>query len=149
VARAAHTQHAEYLEVLSGGHAWNPADYAFHLTRRCRGLPFWFSLATHGTRRYAEAVEVALALTVETAELIRAAPHVELVLEPELSVVVFRRVGWSPVDYHAWSERALADGTTFMVPTTWLGETVLRACFVNPRTTVPDVQLVLDSLARA
>ena len=50
VARAAHTQHAEYLEVLSGGRAWNPSDYAFHLTRRARGLPFWFSLATYGTR---------------------------------------------------------------------------------------------------
>ena len=36
---------------------WNPSTYAFHLTRRARGLPFWFSLATHGTRRYAEAIE--------------------------------------------------------------------------------------------
>jgi L-2,4-diaminobutyrate decarboxylase len=148
IAKAAHTQHAEYLEVLTGGNAWNPADYAYHLTRRCRGLPFWFSLATHGTRRYSEAVEIALALTVDTAALIRATPHVELQLEPELSVVVFRRLGWSTADYHAWSEQALADGTTFMVPTTWAGETVLRACFVNPRTTLDDVQLVLDSLGR-
>ena len=91
VARAAHAQHAEYLEVLSGGQAWNPSDYAFHLTRRARGLPFWFSLATYGTRRYGEAVEATLALTVDAAALIRAAPHLELVLEPELSVVVFRR----------------------------------------------------------
>ena len=28
---------------------WNPSDYAYHLSRRARGLPFWFSLATHGT----------------------------------------------------------------------------------------------------
>jgi len=103
VARAAHAQHAEYLEILSGGQAWNPADYAFHLTRRARGLPFWFSLATYGTERYAEAVEATLALTVEAAALIRAAPHLQLVLEPELSVVVFRRVGWTPTEYHAWS----------------------------------------------
>src|SRR4051794_17412121 len=147
LARAAHTQHAEYLEVLSGGHAWNPADYAFHLTRRARGLPFWFSLATYGTDRYAEAVEATLALTVDAAALIRAAPHLELALEPELSVVVFRRLGWTATDYHAWSERALADGVAFVVPTTWAGETLLRCCFVNPRTTIEDVQLVADSLA--
>ena len=54
IARAAHTQHAEYLDVLHGAddqrtHEWNPADYAHHLSRRARGLPFWFSLATHGT----------------------------------------------------------------------------------------------------
>jgi len=71
------------------------------------------------------------------------------VIEPELSVVVFRRVGWSPTDYHAWSVQALADGTGFVVPTTWVGETLLRCCFVNPRTTLSDVQLVLDSLAAA
>jgi L-2,4-diaminobutyrate decarboxylase len=149
LARAAHTQHAEYLEVLSGGQAWNPSDYAFHLTRRARGLPFWFSLATHGTQRYADAVEATLALTVEAAALIRAAPHLELLLEPELSVVVFRRLGWTPTEYHAWSALALADGTAFVVPTTWAGETALRCCFVNPRTTPGDVQLVIDSLAAA
>jgi L-2,4-diaminobutyrate decarboxylase len=147
VARAAHTQHAEYLEVLSGGREWNPSDYAFHLTRRARGLPFWFSLATYGTERYGAAVEAALTLTTEAAGRIRAAPHLELVLEPELSVVVFRRRGWTATDYHAWSARALADGLAFVVPTTWAGETVLRCCFVNPRTTPADVQLIIDSLA--
>ena len=70
-------------------------------------------------------------------------------LEPELSVVVFRRLGWEPAAYHAWSARALADGTAFVVPTTWGDETVLRCCFVNPRTTAADVQLIIDSLAEA
>jgi hypothetical protein len=71
------------------------------------------------------------------------------VLEPELSVVVFRRLGWTAADYHAWSARALADGLAFVVPTTWAGETLLRCCFVNPRTTPDDVQLIIDSLAAA
>ena len=33
------------------------------LTRRARGLPFWFSLATHGTRAYTQAVERTLEVT--------------------------------------------------------------------------------------
>ena len=146
LARAAHTQHAAYLEVLQPKPDWNPSDYAFHLTRRARGLPFWFSLATHGTDAYGTAIESTLALTREVARMIDAHPLVELLEEPELSVVLFRRVGWEPADYSAWSERVLANGLTLTVPTTWRGETCLRFCFVNPRTTTDDVALVLDSL---
>ncbi|HEY1278073.1 MAG TPA: pyridoxal-dependent decarboxylase, partial [Acidimicrobiales bacterium] len=147
VARATFTQHAEYLEVLNERHDWNPSDYAYHLSRRARGLPFWFSLATYGTRAYQDAIEATLTLTRDAAELIRAAPHLELLVEPELSVVLFRRLGWSSIEYHAWSDRLLAEGTAFVVPTTWDGETALRCCFVNPLTSVDDVRLVLDSLA--
>jgi glutamate/tyrosine decarboxylase-like PLP-dependent enzyme len=151
VARAAHTQHAEYLEVLHRDDhldlEWNPSDYAHHLSRRARGLPLWFSLAAHGTDAYVEAVEATLAVAHEGARLVREAPHTELVLEPELSVVVFRRPGWSPGDYQAWSDRMLASGEAFVVPTSWGGETVLRWCVVNPRTTVDDLALVVDSLA--
>ena len=77
----------------------------------------------------------------------RADPRCELLLEPELSVVLFRRVGWSAADYHAWSARVLDEGLTLTVPTSWRGETVLRFCFVNPRTTVDDVAEILASLA--
>jgi glutamate/tyrosine decarboxylase-like PLP-dependent enzyme len=146
-ARRAHTQHAEYLEVLhEDAEEWNPSDFAYHLSRRARGLPFWFSLAAHGTDAYRDAVEATLALTAKTAQAIDGAEHLELLLEPELSVVVLRRIGWSPADYQRWSDRVLDDGLAFAVPTTWAGETVLRFCFVNPLTTIDDVELILDSL---
>ena len=147
LARAAHTQHAAYLDILHTTPDWNPSDYAFHLSRRARGLPFWFSLATHGTDAYADAIESTLTLTRDVARMIEAHPLVELLEEPELSVVLFRRVGWAPADYAAWSDRVLAEGLTLTVPTTWRGQTCLRFCFVNPRTTTDDVSLVLDSLA--
>ncbi len=146
VARAAHTQHAEYLEVLTERPDWNPSDYAFHLSRRARGLPFWFSLATYGTDAYRDAIETTLALTRAVAREIDARPDLELVLEPELSIVLFRRRGWQPADYQAWSERVLADQVGFVVPTTWDHETVLRLCFVNPRTTLDEVRSLLATL---
>ena len=146
LAQTAHTQHAAYLDVLHTTPDWNPSDYAFHLTRRARGLPFWFSLATYGTDAYAAAIEATLAFTREVARMIHAHPAVELIEEPELSIVLFRRVGWTADDYATWSERVLQSGLTFTVPTTWRGETCLRFCFVNPRTTADDVALVLDSL---
>jgi L-2,4-diaminobutyrate decarboxylase len=146
LARATHTQHAEYLDVVTETPNWNPSDYAYHLSRRARGLPFWFSLATHGTAAYTAAVETGLRLAEESAELIRGAGHVELVVEPGLSIVVFRRVGWSRDDYYAWSDRSLDDGLALVVPTSWRGETVLRFCFVNPRTTMDDVEVILESM---
>ena len=149
IARAAHTQHAEYLDVLhrdGADHEWNPSDYAHHLSRRARGLPFWFSLATYGTDQYAKAVDITLQVTAGAADLIRAADHVELLVEPDLSVLVFRRIGWTPQQYQAWSDNALLVGEAFVVPTTWNGETVLRFCFVNPLTTVDEVGEILDSL---
>ena len=95
LARAAHTQHAGYLEHVQGSER-NPSDYAVHLSRRARGLPFWFSLAAHGTRAYTEAIEHTLDVARQAADEIRSRPHVELLNEPELTVLVLRRPGWSP-----------------------------------------------------
>ena len=85
--------------MLQDDDDWNASDYAYHLSRRARGLPLWFSLATYGTDAYTEAVETTLAVAHAGAALIRASDHCELVVEPELSVVVFRRVGWEPDRY--------------------------------------------------
>ena len=147
VAKAAHTQKAEYLDVLQHDDTdWNPSDYAHHLSRRARGLPFWFSLATHGTDAYRDAIEGTLTVTRAAARLIDAAPHLVLIMEPQLSVVLFARTGWTPEEYQAWSDAMLAAGTAFVVPTTWAGQTVLRICIVNPLTTVDDIALIVDSL---
>jgi glutamate/tyrosine decarboxylase-like PLP-dependent enzyme len=82
----------------------------------------------------------------EGAELIRASEHCELVLDPELSIVLFRRTGWTADDYASWSAQQLAEENAFVVPSAWNGETVLRYCVVNPVTTVDDLAAILDSL---
>jgi glutamate/tyrosine decarboxylase-like PLP-dependent enzyme len=146
-ARAAHAQHAAYLDVLTSSDDWNPSDYAIHLSRRARGLPFWFSLAAYGTTAYSDAVEACLATARAAAELVKAAPHLELVHEPELSVVMFTRSGWRAEEYLAWTKRMLDAGTAFVVPSSHDGVPVLRICIVNPRTSVDDIRVVLDSLA--
>jgi glutamate/tyrosine decarboxylase-like PLP-dependent enzyme len=132
LARLAHTQHAAYLDAIQTRDEWNPSDYAYHLTRRARGLPFWFSLAVHGTNAYTVAVERTLEIARDAARRIDAAAHVELVRNPELTVVLWRRPGWSPADYTAWSRQLLVDQRAFVMPTTWRDETVARAVFLNP-----------------
>ena len=146
LAGAALTQHAEYLETLDATGEWNPSDFAIHMTRRVRGLPLWFSVAAHGTKAYDEAVTTGIELAVAAARMIDAAPHLELLMEPELSVVLFRRSGWEAAQYQAWSDKALADGMAFVVPTVYDGETVFRFCFVNPTTTEDDITMILDAM---
>ena len=146
LARATHTQDASYLDVIhvSDGE-WNPTDYAYHLTRRARGLPLWFSLAVHGVAAYRDAIEVALRLARDTAEVVRSAPQLELIREPDLGVVLFRRVGWNPEDYDEWARRLHGDGVAFIPPTKWEGETVGRFAFLHPHTSL---DLVREILAR-
>ncbi len=148
-ARACHAQHSAYLDldpVITGAAGWNPSDYALHLSRRTRGVPFWFSLAAYGTAAYVNAIEGCLAVTAEAAAMIRSAPHLDLVAEPELSVVALRRHGWDAARYCAWARDMLDAGLAFVCPSAHEGEPMLRIAVVNPRTTVDDVRLVLDAL---
>jgi glutamate/tyrosine decarboxylase-like PLP-dependent enzyme len=145
-ARAAHSQSAAYLDAINERNEWNPADYAVQLSRRARGLPFWFSLAVHGSDAYAAAIESTLTLTRQAADEIRTRPELELLLEPELSVLVFRRRGWTSADYDAWSARLIESGVAFIMPTRYQGEPAARIVILNPRTTLTDIRLVLDSL---
>jgi L-2,4-diaminobutyrate decarboxylase len=146
-ARRAHAQHASYLEPLHVTDDWSPSDYALHLTRRARGLPFWFSLAAYGTRAYSEAIERTLEVARYAAASVRRRPELELICEPVLSIVAFRRKGWDAPRYAAWSARLLESGTAFVVPTTHRGEQAIRIAVVNPRSSESDIDIVLDSLA--
>ncbi len=145
LARSALAQEAAYLDPV--GEDWSPMNYAYHLSRRARGLPFWFSLAVHGTDAYRDAIDRVLDLTAAVADEIRARDHLELVLGPELSVVLVRRLGWTSDDYDAWSTALLRDQVGYVLPTTWRGEKVVRMCFVNPETTLDDVRAILDTTA--
>ncbi|WP_181407670.1 pyridoxal phosphate-dependent decarboxylase family protein [Nocardioides sambongensis] len=145
-ARAAHRQQAHYLDAVNGEEADNPSDYAVHLTRRARGLPLWASLLANGTDAYVDAVERCLAMADHAAKQIEASAVLELAGEPQLSVVLFRRIGWEPADYARWSHHVRVTGFGLVTPTIFAGSTVLRFCFVNPRTSETDVDLLLESL---
>jgi glutamate/tyrosine decarboxylase-like PLP-dependent enzyme len=147
LAKSVHTQDASYLDVIHE-HASdiNPSDLAYHLTRRARGLPLWFSLAVNGIAAYREAVEHSLAMARYAAERLTDRPDCELIREPDLSVVLFRRAGWGPDDYHAWSRRLLESQRAFVTSSGWRGETVGRLVFLHPSTTTAMVDEVIAAL---
>ncbi len=148
LARAVHTQNASYLDVIHERPSeWNPSDYAFHLTRRARGLPLWFSLAVHGSDAYRDAIEAVLTTAHAVAARIAATPNLELVREPELSIVIFRRKGWGPADYQRWSDDLLTAQTAFVTPSSWHGETVARLAFLHPDTSLELVEEILATMS--
>jgi len=151
LAKRVHTQGAAYLEIATGeASGFNPADYQIQLTRRLRGLPLWFSLAMHGTDRYTEAIERGIELARIAGRKITSAPHVELVREPSLSCVLFRRKGWEPEDYSSWTHRNHKSGYALVTPTKSRAngryETVARFCFINPDTTEQDIRGILATM---
>lgn len=144
--RAAHTQHAEYLDTLTETTEWSPSDYAIHLTRRPRGLPMWFSLATYGGAAYREAISSSLQLAQDIAAEIRRRPGFTLVRDPQLSVVVFERDGWTREQYAAWSAKLLDDQLAFVTPSSHLGRPNTRFAIVNPLTTFEQLVGILDTM---
>jgi glutamate/tyrosine decarboxylase-like PLP-dependent enzyme len=146
LAKRAHLQKAAYLETLDEDDEWNPSDYAIHLTRRARGLPFWFSLAAHGTDEYAKAMERTMDVAKDAAEQVRNHPNLKLVIEPSLSIVAFERVGWSSEDYEKWSDKLLADQIGFVTPSAHKGKPILRFAIVNPWTNEGDISAILATL---
>jgi glutamate/tyrosine decarboxylase-like PLP-dependent enzyme len=145
LAREVHTQHASYLDTLHDGN-WNPSDYAIHLTRRTRGLPFWFSLAAYGTDAYSEAMEQSLEVARYAAKRINEHPNLNLLCEPELSIVAFTRNGWNASDYQKWSDELLTEQVGFIPPSSHDGQPILRFAIVNPWTKFSDIDLILQRL---
>ncbi len=148
LARSVHSQDASYLDVIHDTPGeWNPADYAYHLTRRARGLPLWFSLSVHGVRAYADAIETAAALARQAADEIARRDYLDLIMPPDLSVVLFRRNGWVASDYAKWASQLLDDQVAFLPPSAWEGQAVARFAFLHPNTSMDLVTTVLDRMA--
>ena len=152
LAKKAHSQEGSYLDIFKdeGAVGFNPADYQIQLTRRVRGLPLWFSLAMHGTDTYKKAIERGIYLAKRAGEIIQDLDYVELVRDPSLSCVLFRRKSWSPTDYRDWTYKNHKEGFALVTPTKWKQgqdfETVARFCFINPDTSEDDIVAILESM---
>lgn len=139
------SQHAEYLDGINHADT-NPSDMAIHLSRRTRGLPLWYSLATYGSKKYSEAIKLCIENAKKCAKAIKESDHLELVMEPSLSIVVFKRKGWIEEDYKAWSNELALSGKLLCLPSSLDGETILRLAFLNPNTDIDKtIKIIIES----
>jgi aromatic-L-amino-acid/L-tryptophan decarboxylase len=148
LARRVHTQHGPYIDVLrTGDDAYNPCDLGYQLTRRASGLPIWFALALHGVDAHRVAIRHGLTLAAAMAAALDAHPLTELIMQPELGVVLFRRDGWGTAEWKAWATELLDTGTAFVAPSTYKGEPVGRLVFMHPRTPMSIIDELMLSLS--
>jgi glutamate/tyrosine decarboxylase-like PLP-dependent enzyme len=80
------------------------------------------------------------------ADMIKSNSNLELIMEPALSVVAFKRKGWKLADYQKWCDQLLSEGIAFVTPSGHEGEPILRFAIVNPWTQISDIKMILDRL---
>ena len=169
-ARATFAHDAEYTRVLDSAPAeafvfW---EYGPELSRRFRALKVWMTLRAVGVAPLRAAVENDLACAAALAERIDASDDFERLAEVELSIVCFRHLPAaarrglataSPADragierrLDAWNERLLValqrDGSSYISNAAVRGRFALRACIMNHRTTLADMDVLLADLRR-
>jgi glutamate/tyrosine decarboxylase-like PLP-dependent enzyme len=103
IAARAHAQHGAYLDAVDRDQ-FNPSDLAFHLSRRTRGVSLWFNLATYGTDAITAAIRYSIDQAQKLANLIERTKGLQLIMQPQLGVVLFTVANWQTADYNRWSK---------------------------------------------
>jgi len=89
----AYLAHGEGRRGISGGDLPWPLDYGFQHSRGFRALKAWISLKEHGSRKYGRLIQQNIDQARYLAELIAAAPELELAAPVTLNVVCFHYIG--------------------------------------------------------
>jgi aromatic-L-amino-acid decarboxylase len=126
----------------------NAVDVTLEYSRPLRALKLWLALRVHGARAFRAAIEGNLAQARLLYGLASAHPDFQTrEHEPQLSIVPIRHVmpGCSDIDLHNETLcRAMQhDGRVYVSPAVIDGQTWLRPCFTNFRTTTEDVRIAL------
>jgi len=169
-ARAPFAHDAEYTRVIDAAPAesfvfW---EYGPELSRRFRALKVWMLLRAVGVAELRAAIEKDLACAAALAGKVDTSQDFERLAPVELSIVCFRHVpeqarralDEAPVPERdvierrldAWNERLLValqrDGSSYMSNAAVGGRFALRACIMNHRTTLADMDVLLADLRR-
>jgi aromatic-L-amino-acid/L-tryptophan decarboxylase len=157
--RAAFAHEAEYTRIIGqdADEAFAFWDYGPELSRPFRALKVWMLLKGVGLDSLGEAIESNLACARCLEAMVRASDDFEMVAPVELSIFCFRHVpvhlrGQSPQAIDAFNERLLValqrDGSSYLSNAMLGGRFALRGCVLNYRTTMRDMEILLDDLRR-
>ena len=142
---AAFSHDAPYIPEIEFGE--HPVEWTLEYSRPFRALKLWLALRAHGADAFREAIEHDLELARLVADLVREADDLELMTEPSLSIVPFRRVpAKGDTDLH--NQRLVGalqrDGRVYVTGAVIDGSWCLRPCMVNYRTTEDDAHALVD-----
>jgi aromatic-L-amino-acid/L-tryptophan decarboxylase len=149
--RRAHQVEASYLQDLETDHEQiNFSDYSPELTRSFRGLRVWLPLKLYGVSTFRSYLDEKLDLARWALEELKKIDSIEIVAEPQLSVVAFRFVGDDENRKNRLLiERINATKRTFISSTTINGKVVLRIALLCFRTHQEDVEKTIRAIREA
>jgi len=130
------------------------SDYGFQLSRGFRALKAWMSMKEHGLKKYSRLIQQNIEQANYLAELVKAAPELELSAPVGLSVVCFRYVAPTMGDDHLDGlnkqiEVELQErGMAVLSGTTINGRNVLRVAVTNHRSRREDFDLLVREIIR-
>jgi aromatic-L-amino-acid decarboxylase len=139
-----------------GGLPWF-SEYGYQQTRGFRALKVWMALRYHGLDGYKNLIKHDIMLATRLVESLRAAADFEVFEPQSLSIICFRytplnlrgdRVAMNAAN-RAILEKVQLAGRIFLSSTIIEGEFWLRACIVNPGSTVQDVDTILGVIRDA
>jgi aromatic-L-amino-acid/L-tryptophan decarboxylase len=154
--RRAHSASAGYLPPMQEEEGF--ADFSElspELSRDFRGLRVWLPLMLHGARAFRKALDEKLDLAARACAALRRVPGVEIVAEPQLSLVAFRLhpQGVEGAALDALNEDVLRRvnewGRVFLSGTRLPCGFVLRLCVLSFRTHAAQIDQAVEDVARA
>lgn len=125
------------------------------LSRDARGLRVWLPLKMHGAKVFRAELDEKLDLARHAAEALRAMPEIEIVAEPELSLLAFRvrRPGLDEAEVDALTRRVIAAVNerqrVFLTGTVVKGRFLIRMCILSFRTHRDRVDMALEDIKAA
>jgi L-2,4-diaminobutyrate decarboxylase len=156
--RFAHiTHHADYLNPDQDPDSPNQVDKSLQTTRRFDALKLWVTLRSLGSEVLGELFDATLDLAAEAGRLVEETGELELAAPVQLGTVVFRFAPASRPGAEDSSADRLQDalrrslyrsGEAMVAATTVAGRRHLKLTLLNPRTTVADVQAILEAVVR-
>jgi glutamate/tyrosine decarboxylase-like PLP-dependent enzyme len=147
----------EYLEHTERGLASGPlwfSEYGLQLSRGFRALKVWLSFKEHGLDRYGQLIDTSIAQAHRLAELVEAAPELELMAPEVVNIVCFRYNpgGLTTEKLNKLNEELLIrlheSGIAAPSYTTLNGQYCLRAALSNHRTTMEDLSVTVEAVRR-
>ena len=155
-AQAAFSQTGEYARAFGSDplEAFSFFEESIELSRRFRALKLWLSLRYHGAEAFRTAIRADLQHACDLARMVSDTPELELMAPVELSAVCFRyRARVADNDLNALNaailKRLIERGRVYLSNASLTGRFVLRACFVNHRTSDSDVAEIVPEVLAA
>jgi glutamate/tyrosine decarboxylase-like PLP-dependent enzyme len=145
--RRAFSEGAGYIDVVADRDMSEFAywDYSPELSRRFRALKIWLILKLHGTRELQAAIDHNISAARHLANLIDASDDFERVAPVPLSIVCFRAKKDDEFNKRLMVE-VQRDGDSYLSNSNIDGRFALRACVVNFRTQLSDMDRLLDTI---